>query len=109
MFFLLCNLNKGLFVKGDSGGPLVKKFGSRNVLVGITSWGPADCGNSPEPGVFVDVEKHLEWILKNTKENETAQPQLYQQSSTTGINTKIYCHSQVISSQTRLGDTLIAV
>ena len=31
---------------GDSGGPLVKVDGEKLVLVGLTSWGPEQCGNS---------------------------------------------------------------
>ena len=32
--------------EGDSGGPVLKNEGDKLVLVGLTSWGPNECGKS---------------------------------------------------------------
>ncbi|XP_026044286.1 granzyme A-like [Astatotilapia calliptera] len=48
--------------KGDSGGPLL----CNGVLVGVTSFGPKECGNIKKPGVYSFLsEKQVKWI-KNT-------------------------------------------
>ncbi|XP_055367983.1 polyserase-2-like [Betta splendens] len=45
--------------KGDSGGPLLVK----GALVGITSFGGKECGNSTRPGVYTFLTaEHLGWI-----------------------------------------------
>ncbi|XP_074594817.1 phenoloxidase-activating factor 2-like [Brevipalpus obovatus] len=51
--------------KGDGGGPLVcyRQDGTYS-LVGIVSWG-IDCGQA-QPGVYVNVEKFLDWISSTT-------------------------------------------
>ena len=56
---------------GDSGGPMVKAFGDNFVLVGVTSWGPKNCADDTEPGVWVDVAKYTVWIKKNIKFSDT--------------------------------------
>uniref|UniRef100_A0A1W7RA15 Serine proteinase n=1 Tax=Hadrurus spadix TaxID=141984 RepID=A0A1W7RA15_9SCOR len=52
--------------KGDGGGPLVcyRKDGSYG-LAGLVSWG-IDCGHPGIPGVYVRVQKFLEWITQQT-------------------------------------------
>ncbi|XP_035763293.1 granzyme K-like [Neolamprologus brichardi] len=45
--------------EGDSGGPLL----CNGVLVGVTSFGPKECGNIKKPGVYSFLsEKQLKWI-----------------------------------------------
>ena len=39
--------------EGDSGGPILKKEGDKLVLVGLTSWGPNECGNSQVKSSFL--------------------------------------------------------
>lgn len=34
------------------------------VLVGLTSWGPANCGLQREAGVYTSVADHLAWIQR---------------------------------------------
>ena len=46
---------------------MVKAFGDSFVLVGVTSWGPKNCADDTEPGVWVDVAKYMVWIQKNMK------------------------------------------
>jgi len=53
--------------QGDSGGPLIRKgndeFGSRDMLVGIVSWG---LGCSQDfPGVYSRISAQWGWIRKN--------------------------------------------
>uniref|UniRef100_A0A224X8C3 Putative trypsin-like proteinase n=1 Tax=Megacormus gertschi TaxID=1843536 RepID=A0A224X8C3_9SCOR len=52
--------------KGDGGGPLVcyRKDGSY-ALVGLVSWG-IDCGQPGVPGVYVRIQKFLQWITQQT-------------------------------------------
>ncbi|XP_015781358.1 chymotrypsin-like elastase family member 2A [Tetranychus urticae] len=48
---------------GDSGGPLILRRGSKSnkdVLFGIVSWGPENCG--VRPTVFTNVIHYLNWI-----------------------------------------------
>lgn len=57
----ICTLNKQHegSCQGDSGGPLVYK----NMVVGVTSWGVAQCGAN-FPDVFVRVYSFRNWIIK---------------------------------------------
>ncbi|XP_047500656.1 trypsin-1-like [Penaeus chinensis] len=52
---------------GDSGGPLVWKddVTGRYFQVGLTSWG-LGCGNPEYPGVYVKLNKYLDWVYANT-------------------------------------------
>ena len=56
--------------QGDSGGPLVCKHGERWYEYGVVSWGNG-CGQSGNPGVYVDVVKFLPWIRERIW-NETS-------------------------------------
>lgn len=47
---------------GDSGGPLFHHIDGQLILVGVVSWGKADCD---QHGVFVNVAQLREWILAN--------------------------------------------
>merc|ERR1719431_2338746 len=61
----LCTFTKGKDTcNGDSGGPLMKldRKAGELVLVGLTSWGPANCGLQREAGVYTSVADHLTWI-----------------------------------------------
>ncbi|XP_037817731.1 uncharacterized protein LOC119607724 isoform X1 [Lucilia sericata] len=46
---------------GDSGGPLVCSDEDGETLYGIISWGQ-HCGYVNHPGVYVRVEKYIDWI-----------------------------------------------
>ena len=53
---------------GDSGGPLLvsKKKGMHTIytIAGLTSWGPTECGSTPnEYGIYERVSHHNKWIL----------------------------------------------
>ncbi|XP_075162252.1 tequila isoform X2 [Haematobia irritans] len=48
---------------GDSGGPLVCSDESAETLYGIISWGQ-HCGYANHPGVYVRVEKYIDWIYE---------------------------------------------
>ncbi|XP_042277809.1 granzyme A-like [Thunnus maccoyii] len=52
---------------GDSGGPLL----CNGALVGVTSFGPKECGQNKEPGVYAFLsKKQLNWIKKTMKKSE---------------------------------------
>ncbi|XP_033116685.1 complement factor B-like [Anneissia japonica] len=55
---------------GDSGGPVVQKRTNngeeRYEVVGIVSWGQADCGQEGEYGFYTHVPRLLDWIKKKT-------------------------------------------
>ena len=58
--------------QGDSGGPLYKfvkdKWGrNRAYLVGVVSRGD-DCKEFNQPGIYTDVTKYKDWILKHTED-----------------------------------------
>uniref|UniRef100_A0A3Q0SHX2 Peptidase S1 domain-containing protein n=1 Tax=Amphilophus citrinellus TaxID=61819 RepID=A0A3Q0SHX2_AMPCI len=56
--------NKAGTCNGDSGGPLLCK----GELVGVTSFGPQECGKINQPGVYSFLsEKQLKWIQKTMK------------------------------------------
>ncbi|XP_077571193.1 granzyme K-like [Stigmatopora nigra] len=60
---VICAGEKGADTcNGDSGGPLVCK----NVLVGITSFGPKMCGTKPGVYTFLST-KQLDWVRKKIK------------------------------------------
>ena len=43
---------------GDSGGPLLANINGKFTLVGITSWGPEECGGTLDNfGVYVDISE----------------------------------------------------
>jgi len=47
---------------GDSGGPVVLTEGRPYYLVGIVSWGAADCKGDAAPGVYTRVGAYADWI-----------------------------------------------
>ena len=47
---------------GDSGGPVVFTTGRPNYLVGVVSWGRADCTGDVMPGVYTRVGAYTQWI-----------------------------------------------
>ena len=56
--------------RGDSGGPLMYNTNwtqYRWEIYGLVSFGPTICANPDYPGVFTRVDKHLDWIKRNTK------------------------------------------
>ncbi|KAK1942338.1 Trypsin 3A1 [Phytophthora citrophthora] len=47
---------------GDSGGPLVLESDTHDVLVGLTRFGPGECGSVGEPGVYARISHVRPWI-----------------------------------------------
>jgi secreted trypsin-like serine protease len=47
--------------RGDSGGPLFSTFGKTNTIVGVVSYGAADCTTS-KPTAYTRVSAYLQWI-----------------------------------------------
>lgn len=65
---------------GDSGGPLVLK--GTQVVVGVTSFGPADGCETNIPGGFTRVTHYLDWIdskIGNSQSQQLQQPQQHKQ------------------------------
>ncbi|KAH8239477.1 hypothetical protein KR032_004714 [Drosophila birchii] len=60
---------------GDSGGPLVLK--DTQVVVGITSFGPADGCETNIPGGFTRVTHYLDWIESKIGGRSAPRPQLH--------------------------------
>ncbi|XP_044191955.1 granzyme A-like [Thunnus albacares] len=59
--------NKADTCKYDSGGPLL----CNGALAGVTSFGPTECGQNKEPGVYAFLsQKQLDWIKKTMKKSE---------------------------------------
>jgi len=52
---------------GDSGGPLLMRAGSKDFIVGVTSWGARDCDTS-KPSVFARVTYYESDIKKGIKD-----------------------------------------
>lgn len=48
----------------DSGGPLMVQLRGKYYLVGIVSFGPANCGLKNAPGVYTNVVKYIDWIRR---------------------------------------------
>jgi len=62
-------MRKGI-CDGDSGGPLMVK-GDENIVIGVSSWGPADPGcnmHGESPSVFARVTSQLNWIKELAKD-----------------------------------------
>ncbi|XP_026325329.1 collagenase-like [Hyposmocoma kahamanoa] len=54
----------GAACRGDSGGPLAYKTKSQYYLIGVSSFGPLDCGESSAPSVFSRITSYIDWIQK---------------------------------------------
>ncbi|MBP9707347.1 MAG: serine protease [Oligoflexales bacterium] len=55
---------------GDSGGPLFTELSNgSNLLVGVTSGGPKDCGTLGLPGYFMRVSAFRQWIDETIRKN----------------------------------------
>lgn len=52
----------GTTCRGDSGGPLTVKVDGEDYLLGITSFGGADCGS--KPAVYTSVAAYRNWIFE---------------------------------------------
>ncbi|GKY90669.1 hypothetical protein MPSEU_000040300 [Mayamaea pseudoterrestris] len=48
---------------GDSGGPMIVRKGDQIFQVGVVSWGKG-CGQPNQPGVYISVQFHFNWIQK---------------------------------------------
>jgi secreted trypsin-like serine protease len=46
------------------GGPLICELNGKATLVGVTSWGSANCGRAGNPGMYEDVFNEIDWITK---------------------------------------------
>ncbi|KAK9885017.1 hypothetical protein WA026_009244 [Henosepilachna vigintioctopunctata] len=53
--------------QGDSGGPLQVVNQTKNMIVGIVSWGEG-CALKNYPGVYTRVNKFVTWIKANTRD-----------------------------------------
>lgn len=51
---------------GDSGGPLLVLQDGEYRQVGITSWGPSDCGEPGQYGVYTRANSYIEWMQATT-------------------------------------------
>lgn len=62
--------------EGDSGGPLIfeDSDSQRDILVGVTSFGPEICGSRRLPSVGTRISVFHEWIKKIIVENPTCSP-----------------------------------
>jgi hypothetical protein len=83
---------------GDSGGPL---FGNRNgslVLLGVTSWGAADC-RIGAPSIFTSVVPFNSWIT-------AARTALPQQAATNNLAKPELIRGAQITNQPRLGSPI---
>lgn len=58
--------------QGDSGGPLIDPL--TNTVLGVVSWGEADCASATSYGVYADVYSAVDWI-------KTVQPSTLSSSS----------------------------
>lgn len=47
---------------GDSGGPLIQTMNEWKTVIGLTSFGPANCDSNVIPGVYTRVSSYIEWI-----------------------------------------------
>lgn len=59
------------YSNGDSGSPLMRQSDTSPsfwYLVGITSFGPLECGKTDYPGVYTNVNDYIPWIKKNIGE-----------------------------------------
>jgi hypothetical protein len=53
---------------GDSGSPLLIRSQDGYLQVGVVSWGPdGGCGLTNMYGVYVNLERYLDWIADTTK------------------------------------------
>ncbi|MGR5500296.1 S1 family peptidase [Vibrio sp. DNB22_10_4] len=59
--------------QGDSGGPVYWENNGSLVQIGITSFGPAECGDTsiPVTSVFTEVAHHYDWIVGVLAGHET--------------------------------------
>jgi hypothetical protein len=57
--------------RGDSGGPVILSGMKTAMLVGLVSWGKADCSGDGRPSVFTRVGNYLGWIDQAMKLPET--------------------------------------
>lgn len=48
--------------QSDSGGPLATINRDEPILIGVTSWGPKECGSGIIPGVYAKVSSVIPWI-----------------------------------------------
>lgn len=59
---------------GDSGGPLVKNFGGSEVLVGLVSFGTAECDDATQPTVYTRLSFFHSWIEERLDLTTVAAP-----------------------------------
>ncbi|MCK6265691.1 trypsin-like serine protease [Vibrio sp. ZSDE26] len=85
---------------GDSGGPVYWYDGSKYVQIGITSFGPTDCGTTSASytSAFTEVYDYQSWISSVTSGSETPK---YHVVTTNGVRSLIRnSDSNVVDSET---------
>ncbi|KAL9703849.1 hypothetical protein quinque_007367 [Culex quinquefasciatus] len=48
--------------RGDSGGPLMRSVDGNYYLIGVISWGAAQCGTKGIPALYTNVAMFVDWI-----------------------------------------------
>ncbi|USD34469.1 MULTISPECIES: S1 family peptidase [Vibrio] len=74
---------------GDSGGPVYWYDGSKYVQIGITSFGPTDCGdiNEPATSVFTETYDYNSWINSVISGGQT--PKYYISTDSSGTRSLV--------------------
>lgn len=51
--------------QGDSGGPLICMMDGAWQLVGVTSYGNAECGTANRPGIYAKITTYRDWLVRS--------------------------------------------
>ncbi len=56
---------------GDSGGPLVRDFGGTDLLVGLVSFGTAECDDASQPTIYTRLSYFFSWVEERLAATES--------------------------------------